>query len=104
MPGSDPTQSDWQLPALAGLSARADQYLVDADIGRLADRVEHRVRDVLCGQRRDALKAFCHRLEDLGTVVAGQLGCHRTRLDDRYPYAERDCLLAQRLREGADAE
>ena len=56
---------------------------------RLAERVDDRAGDVVGLQRRDALEALGHHLQDLGAVVAGQLGGHGAGLDDRHADARR---------------
>ena len=52
----------------------------------------------------DALEALGDLLEHLRAVVAGELGGDGAGLDQRHADAERHALLAQRLRERADAE
>src|SRR6185437_572979 len=94
----------WDASGSAGLAARANQHLVDAHVRRLADRVQNRVRDVLRRQWRNAGEDLLDLLAHLRSVVAWELGRDRPGLDQRDPHPEAHPLLAQRLREGADAE
>ncbi len=46
-----------------------------------------------------SVKVLRDLLEHLGAVVSGELRGHGARLDEGHAHAERDRLLAQRLRE-----
>ena len=55
--------------ALPHLPAGPHEDLVDAHVGRLRDRVDDGVGDVLGVERRDPGEVFRHQLEDLRAVV-----------------------------------
>src|SRR5712675_2377104 len=78
--------------ALKDLAARAHEHLVDADVRRLADRVEDRGGDVLRAEPLDVGEALANLLEDLRTVVARELGGNGAGLDQRHAHAESDPL------------
>lgn len=77
--------------------------LVDSRVTRLGDHVEDGPGYVVGLHLLDPGKPLLDRLSDLGPVVAGQLGGHRSRLDEPDPDVATGDLLAQALTEGVDA-
>ena len=69
--------------SLAGLLARADEYLVDIDMLRLGDGVDDSVGDILALQGRDAPDPLLGLASCLGVGnIALKFRCDGARLDD----------------------
>src|SRR5882724_10160587 len=77
------------------LLGRAYQHLVDGHPARPAQDVVDRLGDVHGLQAFDVAEPLLEARPDLRTVVAGQLGVDRARLDQRDPHMPAGDLLPQ---------
>src|ERR1700722_71252 len=90
-----PTTATRSMSAL--LFGRPDQDLVHGDAARLGHGIADALGDVLRSHDLDAPEGLGHTLQDLGTVVRGQLGGRGPGLNEGDPHVPGSDLLAQRL-------
>src|SRR5205807_4487614 len=97
------SRSSSMQPGALLLLRRPHEHLVDRHVAGASDDEGDDLGDVLGVHALHARESLAQALEDLGPVVAGELGLDGTRLDDRDADVAAGDLLAEGVAESAHA-